>query len=73
MATLVPTPLDEPAAELHVFPHARTGRWRVARSDGDSTVSWHASADEATRAARRGAAARVFLHDRYQRVRRLEP
>ena len=70
MATLVPTPLEEPAAELHVFPHARTGRWRVARSDGDSTLSWHASADEATRAARRDAA-RIYLHDRYQRVRRL--
>jgi hypothetical protein len=38
----------------------------------DRTVSWHSSADEAARSARHGGA-RVYLHDRYQRVRRLDP
>ena len=47
-----------------------TGRWQV--KNADRTVSWHASADEAARSARHGGA-RVYLHDRYQRVHRLGP
>lgn len=56
--------------ELHVLPHPVTGRWQVMNAD--RTVSWHSSADEAARSARHGGA-RVYLHDRYQRVRRLDP
>jgi hypothetical protein len=70
MATVVDTPREAPARELHVLPDASSGSWRVAHSDRLVTVSWHSSADEATRAARRDAA-RIYLHDRYQRVRRL--
>ena len=70
MATVVEAPHEARARELHVFPHQRSGRWRVAGEDGDATLSWHASADEAMRAARRGAS-HIYLHDRYQRVRRL--
>ena len=72
MATPVHAPPAKPAAELHVVPHAITGRWRVARPGAVDALSWHSSTDEATRAARRGAA-RIYLHDRYQRVRKLEP
>ncbi|HYI20513.1 MAG TPA: hypothetical protein VD836_17495 [Solirubrobacteraceae bacterium] len=71
MATVVDAPRDARAPELHVVPHQRSGRWRVAGADGDATISWHASADEAMRAARRGGT-RIYLHDRYQRVRRLD-
>ena len=42
-----------------------------ADGDGDATISWHASADEAMRAARRRAS-QIYLHDRYQRVRKLD-
>ena len=53
-----------------MLPHPVTGRWQVRTAD--RTVSWHSSADEAARSARhRGTC--VFLHDRYQRVRRLDP
>ena len=57
------------SVELHVLPHPVTGRWQVRIAD--RTVSWHASADEAARSARHGGAP-VYLHDRYQRVRRLD-
>jgi hypothetical protein len=62
-------------AELHVLPHARTGGWLVAPApaSGDTALSWHHTAGEAELAAQRHAAgrnaARIFLHDRYQRVR----
>jgi hypothetical protein len=63
-------PETRPNVELHVLPHPVTGRWQVR--DADRTVSWYSSADAAARSARhRGA--RVYLHDRYQRVRRLDP
>jgi hypothetical protein len=71
MATVVDAPREAQAPELHVVPHLRSGRWRVARPDGLDTVSWHSSADEATRAARREAT-QIYLHDRYQRVRRIQ-
>jgi hypothetical protein len=71
MATVVDAPRDAQAQELHVFPHPGSGRWRITGADGDGTISWHASADEAMRAARHGAN-RIYLHDRYQRVRRLD-
>ena len=71
MATVLESARGGAARELHVLPDASSGSWRVA-SDRLVTVSWHSSADEATRAARRRAA-RIYLHDRYQRVRRLEP
>ena len=68
---MVEAPREASARELHVVPHQRSGRWRVAGADGDATISWHASADEAMRAARR-TTSHVYLHDRYQRVRRLQ-
>ena len=72
MATVVEAPREARARELHVVPHQSSGRWRVAGADGDATLSWHASADEAMRAARRGSShTPIYLHDRYQRVRRL--
>jgi hypothetical protein len=71
MATVVDAPREARTRELHVFPHQSSGRWRVAGAEGDATISWHASADEAMRAARRRAS-QIYLHDRYQRVRRLD-
>jgi hypothetical protein len=55
------------AAELHVLPHAATGGWTVERA-------WFATLGEAEKAALRQAKTRetrVFLHDRYHRVRPL--
>ena len=55
------------AAELHVLPHATTGGWTLG-------AAWFATLAEAEQAARRAAraqGARVFLHDRYHRVRAL--
>ena len=68
---MVEAPREARARELHVVPHHSSGRWRVAGADGVATISWHASADEAMRAARLGAS-HIYLHDHYQRVRRLE-
>jgi hypothetical protein len=70
MPALSDTARESRTVELHVFPHPATGRWQV--KNAERTVSWHASADEAARAARHGGA-RVYLHDRYQRVHRLGP
>jgi hypothetical protein len=70
MPALPDTAREARIAELHVLPHAATGRWEV--KSADRTVSWHASADAAARSAR-GAGAPVYLHDRYQRVHRLDP
>lgn len=59
--------------ELHVLPHVRTAGWMVTPPDGAAALSWHGTAGEAELAARRHAAdrsvARIYLHDRYQRVR----
>ena len=55
------------AAELHVLPHTATGGWTVDRA-------WFATLGEAEKAALRTASTRdvrVFLHDRYHRVRPL--
>ena len=55
------------ATELHVVPHAPTGGWTVDRA-------WFATVGEAEQAALRQASTRdtrVFLHDRYHRVRPL--
>ena len=64
-------------AELHVRPDERSGAWLVARDRASGALSTHASAHEAERAARRLAAARgaqrIFLHDRYRRVRSVTP
>jgi len=58
------------ALELHVLPHARTGAWLV---DASSGPAWFATAGEAEQDARRRAAsaetARIYVHDRYHRVR----
>jgi hypothetical protein len=66
-----------PLAELHVRPDERSGAWLVAPDRASRALSSHASAHEAERAARRLAAAngaqRIFLHDRYRRVRSLTP
>ncbi|RKQ93608.1 hypothetical protein C8N24_3478 [Solirubrobacter pauli] len=53
--------------ELHVHPHASTGGWVLG-------PAWFATLSEAEQAARRQAAtqgqgSRIFLHDRYHRVR----
>ena len=60
------------APELHVLPHVRSGGWMVAPAGG-APLSWHGTASEAEIAARRHAAsrraARIYLHDRYERVR----
>jgi hypothetical protein len=59
--------------ELHVLPHVRTGGWLVVPPGEDAVLSWHGTAGEAELAARRHAKgrsdARIYLHDRYQRVR----
>ena len=64
-------------AELHVRPDERSGAWLVAPDRASDALSSHRSAHEAERAARRIAAAhgapRIFLHDRYRRVRTLTP
>lgn len=61
--------------ELHVRPDERSGAWLVARDRVSDALSSHQSATEAEHAARRIAAARgaerIYLHDRYQRVRRI--
>ena len=62
-----------PAAELHVLTHATTGGWTL---DAAGTgPAWFATLSEAEQAARRQAAsrddARIYLHDRYHRVRRI--
>ncbi len=57
--------------ELHVQPDITTGGWTL---NGDSTLPrWFATLTEAEQAARRDAVddARIFLHDRYHRVRAL--
>ncbi len=62
-------------AELHVRPDERSGAWLVAPDRASRALSSHVSAHEAERAARRIAAARgterIYLHDRYRRVRRI--
>lgn len=59
-----------PATELHVLPHATTGGWTLdAAGNGPA---WFATLSEAEQAARRQASAegaRIYLHDRYHRVR----
>jgi hypothetical protein len=64
-------------AELHVRPDERSGAWLVAPDRASRALSSHVSAHEAERAARRIAAAsgaqRIFLHDRYRRVRSVTP
>ena len=61
-----------PALELHVLPHATTGGWTLDIAGG--LPAWFATLGEAEQAARRQASAadaRIFLHDRYHRVRTL--
>ena len=53
------------AGELHVMPHPRNGGWLV---DGP-TRRWHPTADAAQRDAEARGARRIYLHDRYHRVR----
>ena len=56
-----------PTTELHVLPHTTNGGWTLR-------AAWFATLAEAEQAARRQASAdgaRVFLHDRYHRVRAL--
>jgi hypothetical protein len=55
------------AAEVHVFPDTTTGGWKI-------DARWFATLREAEMAALRQASTRdvrVFLHDRYHRVRQL--
>jgi hypothetical protein len=64
-------------AELHVRPDERSGAWLVAPDHDSSALSSHNHAYEAEQAARRLAKARgarrIFLHDRYRRVRSVTP
>jgi Uncharacterized protein conserved in bacteria (DUF2188) len=53
-----------------------TGTWSVLRADADAPVSTHSSETEAEQAAQEhaaGGAARVFIHDRYERVHECPP
>jgi hypothetical protein len=63
--------------ELHVRPDERSGEWVVEPDRSSDALSSHRSATDAERAARRIAklrgAQRIFLHDRYRRVRSLTP
>jgi hypothetical protein len=60
------------SGELHVLPHAASGGWTL---DAAGVLpAWFATLGEAEQAAQRQAAARndrIFLHDRYHRVRAL--
>jgi hypothetical protein len=72
MRLMPATPLS--AEELHVLPHARSGAWLVGvEQPSAAPLSWHATVGEAETAARTQATARgahrIFVHDRYQRVR----
>jgi hypothetical protein len=67
-----------PLAELHVRPDELSGAWLVVPEPAsDAPSSSHRTATEAELAARRiaaaGGAPRIYLHDRYRRVRRLTP
>ena len=69
----VPAVIDRMVAEdVHVTPHPRNGGWVVG-------TRWFATPHEARDAARRAAgecgARRIWMHDRYHRVRavRLRP
>jgi hypothetical protein len=65
-------PMSAPAAELHVLPHATTGGWTLDAAG--AVPAWFATLGEAEQAAQRHAKAegvRIFLHDRYHRVRAL--
>jgi Uncharacterized protein conserved in bacteria (DUF2188) len=61
------------AAELHVLPHELDGTWTVGVGSASRALSSHQTADQAQLAARRVAAAhgadRLYVHDRYRRVR----
>jgi hypothetical protein len=63
--------------ELHVRPDERSGGWIVEPDRESDALSSHRTATEAELAARRIAALRggprIFLHDRYRRVRALSP
>ena len=62
--------MSAPAAELHVLPHTVTGGWTLDAAG--ALPAWFATLGEAEQAARRHASvdgARIFLHDRYHRVR----
>jgi len=63
--------------ELHVRPDERSGEWVVEPDQASDALSSHRSATEAELAARRLAKARgarrIFLHDRYKRVRSVTP
>ena len=63
--------------ELHVRPDEQSGTWLVEHQPATDAPSSHRTATEAELAARRIAASRgaprIYLHDRYRRVRRLTP
>jgi hypothetical protein len=67
------TPMVSEREELHVLPHESTGGWFVQAAGSREALSWHGEAGEAERAARRRAALlgarRIYMHDRYRRVR----
>jgi hypothetical protein len=66
-----------PAGELHILPHHHSGRWLVGTGEEQLALSWHTTANEAEDAAKRYASDRgtnrIFLHDRYERVRMIAP
>jgi hypothetical protein len=63
--------------ELHVRPDEHSGAWLVEPDRESDALSSHRTATEAELAARKIAAARgaqrIFLHDRYRRVRSVTP
>jgi hypothetical protein len=68
---------QELSGELHVQPHPHTGGWLVGPCSDRAEPSWHATVNEAERAASREAAIsgrrRILIHDRYARVRAITP
>jgi hypothetical protein len=64
---------QDPSGDLHVQPDSHTGGWLVGPRSDRAEPSWHATVNDAERAAWREAAIsgrrRILLHDRYARVR----
>jgi len=73
----MPSVQHDPSGDLHVQPHPSTGGWLVGPRSDHAEPSWHATVNDAERAARREAAVsgrrRILLHDRYERVRAIVP
>jgi hypothetical protein len=73
----MPLVQSDPSGELHVQADPHSGGWLVGPRSDRAEPSWHATVNDAERAARREAAVsgrrRILLHDRYERVRMITP